>query len=109
MTKIKHIDFGRSEWIEEGACDEDQTVLDKADGMPPLVENFDGLDFDIAVKRPGQLRKADRLHGAECSEQHGKAFYVGMIHGRFEYRQDSRVITLKTNWLRQLFLNFVIC
>lgn len=27
-----------------------------------------------------------RLHGAECSEQHGQAFDVGKIHGYFEYR-----------------------
>ena len=33
-----------------------------------------------------QFRQADRLHGAECSEQHGKAFDVGKIHGRFKYR-----------------------
>ena len=47
MTKIKHIDFGWSDRIEEGVCDEVQTVLDKADGTPPIVENPDGLDFEI--------------------------------------------------------------
>ena len=36
-----------SEWIEEGVCDEVQTVLDKADGAPPIVECPDGLDFEI--------------------------------------------------------------
>ena len=46
--KIKHIDFSWSEWIEEGVCDEVQTVLDKADGTPPIVENPDGLDFEIS-------------------------------------------------------------
>lgn len=47
MIKIKHIDFGWSEWIEEGVCDEVQTVLDKADGAPPIVECPDGLYFEI--------------------------------------------------------------
>lgn len=47
MIKNKHIDFGWSEWIEEGVCDEVQTVLDKADGAPPIVECPDGLDFEI--------------------------------------------------------------
>ena len=45
--KFKHIDFCWSEGIEEGVCDEVQTVLDKTDGTPPIVENPDGLDFDI--------------------------------------------------------------
>ena len=39
--------FSWSERIEEGVCDEVQTVLDKADGTPPIVENPDGLDFKI--------------------------------------------------------------
>ncbi len=43
----KHIDCSWSEPIEEGVCDEIQTVLDKADGTPPIVENPDGLDFEI--------------------------------------------------------------
>lgn len=45
--KIKHIDFGWSEWIEEVVCDAVQTILDKADGAPPIVECPDGLDFEI--------------------------------------------------------------
>ena len=47
LKKIKHIDFSWSEWIEEGVCDEVQTVLYKADGTPPIVENHDSLDFKI--------------------------------------------------------------
>ena len=40
----------------------------------------------LAIKRSCQFGQADRLHGAERSEQHGKAFDVGKIHGYFEYR-----------------------
>ena len=45
--KIKHIDFTWSERIEESVSDEVQTILDKADCTPPVVENPDSLDFDI--------------------------------------------------------------
>ena len=47
MTKIKHIDFCWSEAIQECVCNEVQTILDNADGTPPIVENPDGLDFQI--------------------------------------------------------------
>lgn len=33
--------------LKRGVCNEVQTVLDSADGTPPIVENPDGLDFDI--------------------------------------------------------------
>lgn len=36
-----------------------------------------GLSRSLVAKRPGQLGQADRLHGAERSEQHGKAFDGG--------------------------------
>ncbi|MDD7456155.1 MAG: hypothetical protein PUK70_07930 [Bacteroidales bacterium] len=49
MTK-KNIDFRCSEWIEESASDEVQTVLDKADSTPPVVENPDSLDLDVGCK-----------------------------------------------------------
>lgn len=45
-----------------------------------------GLPGSLVAKRPGQLGQADRLHGAERSERHGKAFDVGKIHRRFENR-----------------------
>ena len=45
-----------------------------------------GLPGSLVAKRPGQLGQADRLHGAERPEQHGKAFDVGKIHRRFENR-----------------------
>lgn len=60
----KHIDCSWSEPIEEDVCDEIQTVLDKADGTPPIVENPDSLDFEIGddMLRPYRFSCSGILH-----------------------------------------------
>lgn len=54
--------------------------------VPSIFFYIERWKLDSLEALLSNVRQADRLHGAERSEQHGKAFDVGKIHRRLEYR-----------------------